>query len=113
MSMNYKKTLRREYTYVDKSCKNHDYSLKYVLEITNDNIHASCNYYGKKEYYNVLKCSKCNSFIPDTSNGHYDGNIFHIEDIDKTLPVIKAKTKRKNPAYDFYDLYDVEIVKGD
>ena len=114
MSMNFKKALRKDYTYDPKNSikHKHDYTENYVLEITNDNIHASCNYYQKKEYYDVLKCSLCDSFIPNSKKGIYDGNIFNKEDIDQTLPLITAKTKRKSPAYEFYNLYDVKVEKG-
>ena len=75
--MNFKKALRKEYTYEDKTCKNHDYTIKCILEITNDNIHAAGNYYGKKEYYKVIKCSKCNSFVPNSEEGDYSGHFFN------------------------------------
>ena len=113
MSMSFKKALRKEYTYIDKTCKNHDYTIKCILEITNDNIHAAGNYYGKKEYYKVIKCSKCNSFIPNSEEGNYSGHFFNEDDIDKTLPLIIAKTNKKSPAYVFCDLYDVKINKGE
>ncbi len=105
--MNLKKFLRKEYTYLDKTCNNHDYKENYILEITNDNVHASGNYYGKKEYYEVLKCSYCNSFIPKSSEGNYSGHIFNYQNTN--LPIIHAKTNQKNPAYLFDKLYDVKI----
>ena len=113
MSMNFKKALRKEFTYVPKDIgkHKHNYVIKCILEITNQNIHASCNNYGKKEYYNVLKCDVCNSFIPVTEEGIYSGWIFGDRKIDNSLPLIKASTNRKNLVYTFNDLYDVEVDK--
>ena len=74
------------------------------------NIHASGNYYNKKEYYNVLKCDQCDSFIPLSENGNISGNIID-GNYNKELPLIQAKTNMKCPAYFFDNLYDVNIKK--
>ena len=110
MSMNYKKLELKSMTYIDKEANKHkhDYCIKCLLEITNKNIHATCNYYNKKEYHYVYKCNLCNSFIPDIKDGNYDGTIFANEKIDKSLPTIYANTNYKGPQYEFYKLYDVK-----
>ena len=66
----------------------HNYSLKHLLIVTNINNRATSNYYLKKEYYYVLKCDQCNSFIPDIIPNNYQHNIFEIKDIDYNLPII-------------------------
>lgn len=113
MSMKFKKWHEREYTYMPKQVDKHkhNYSVKYILEITNNNIHATGNFYNTKSYYNVLKCDSCDSFIPVSKEGNYAGHIFKKEDIDKSLPLIKANTNYKNPIYTFKDLYDVVVEK--
>lgn len=111
--MNFKKAHLKSLTYVPKdhylNKHKHNYSIKCVLEITNKNIHASCNYYNRKEYHNVLKCDKCDSFIPNREEGNFSGHIFG--DYNKELPLIMASTNMKGPAYDFNTLYDVKINK--
>ena len=111
MSMSYKKLHQRRLTYIPKDNVNkhkHNYSIHCILEITNKNIHASANYYNKKEYYNVLKCEICNSFIPNSIEGNISGNIID-KNYNRELPLIVASTNMKNPAYDFNTLYDVSI----
>lgn len=80
------------------------------MEITNRNIHASTNYYNKKEFYNVLKCEICNSFIPNLEEGNVSGYISE-KDYNSELPLIVASTTMKNLAYDFNNLYDVSIIE--
>ena len=113
MSMNFKKLLFKDFTYVPKDIARHkhNYVVKCILEITNQNIHASCNNYGKKEYFNVLKCDQCNSFTSLREEGNFLGWIFDSDKIDKTLPLIKANTKKKNMVYTFNDLTDVIVYK--
>ena len=113
MGSKYKKTIKRRLTYLDKIAikHKHDFSIKCILEITNKNIHATGNYYNTKEYYEVLKCNICNSFIPISIEGNISGIIFDTNKIDKTLPLIKASTNNKEPIYDFYNLSDVKIEK--
>ena len=111
MSMNYKKLHQKKLTYIPMDNVNkhkHKYSVPCVLEITNKNIHASSNYYNKKEYYNVLKCELCNSFIPNSLEGNISGHITS-EKYNRELPLIVANTNMKNPVYDFDNLYDVSI----
>ena len=111
MSMNFKKSILLEQTYKPQNIEKHkhDYQIRYLLEITNKNIHASCNYYNKKEYHYVLKCKFCDSFIPDSKEHNFNARIFANEEIDTSLPLIKANTNQKNPNYDFSKLTDVEI----
>lgn len=111
MSMNFKKIMKRRSTYLPKNIfkHKHNYCIKCTLQITNDNEHSSFNYYKSKEYHNVLKCDSCDSFIPLSEEGNYDGTIFEITKIDNKLPLITAKTKYKNPIYNFCDLFDVVI----
>lgn len=111
MTINFKKRLEKEETYIDKKAlkHKHNYSINYLLIITNINKHASANYYGKKEYYYVLKCSECNSFIPNSIDGNYNHNIFHRETIDYNMPTIVANTTQKCPNYDFSKLIDVKV----
>ena len=83
----------------------HNYSIKHLLIVTNINEHASANNYLQKEYYYVLKCSECDSFVP--TDGNY--SIFNEKDVDFSLPIIKANTIEKSPLYSFNKLLDVEI----
>ena len=113
MAQNLKKRLLKKETYIDKESfkHGHDYKLKHLLIVTNVNEHASGNYYNKKEYYYVLKCSQCNSFIPDRVEGDFNHHILSIEDIDNSFPIITANTNYKCPNYDFNKLFDVNIKK--
>ena len=112
MSLSYKKWYKKRQTYFPKGINKHrhNYCLKYILEITNVNEHASFNYYNSKEYHNVYKCDLCDSFIPIKEEGNWNGTIFDDNNINKRLPIIIAKTNYKIPTYDFCDLFDV-IVK--
>ena len=113
MSENLKKWMLKNDTYKPKgSCKHkHNYSIKHLLIVTNINKHASAGYYLKKEYYYVLKCDKCNSFIPDIIPDNYQHQIFCQKDIDFNYPTITANTLAKNPVYVFSKLVDVNIIK--
>ena len=111
MAINFKKWLQRRLTYLPKDNINkhkHNYTIPCVLEITNKNIHASGNYYNKKEYYDVLKCNLCNSFIPNSKDGNISGIIIDRE-YDNELPLIKANTMMKSPDYNFDSLCDVKV----
>lgn len=108
MSMNYRKWQIMNMTYIPKNVvkHKHNYTEKYILEITNINPHATSNYYLSKEYHYILKCDKCNSFIPDSTEGNFDGLIFNIEDIDKNMPMLKINTNQKGPLYVFNKLIE-------
>ena len=98
-------------TYTDRNVSKHkhNYTVKHLLIVTNVNEHARRNYYEKKEYYYVLKCNQCNSFIPDSVEGNFNHRIFNNENIDNSLPIITANTNYKCPHYDFSKLFDVNI----
>ena len=107
-----KKRILKPMTYNPKNTlkHKHNYCLKYLLIITNVNEKASIGYYNSKEYYYVLKCDKCDSFIPNSIEGNFDHHIFlDKEEIDDRLPIITASTMQKNPAYNFRDLKDVLV----
>ena len=89
----------------------HHYSVECILEVTNKNIHATGNYYNRKEYYTVLKCNICDSFIPDSRKGNSSGHILNDE-YNKKLPLITAKTNMKCPEYNFNNLYDIDITSN-
>ncbi len=111
MSQNFKKWLEKTEAYNDHSSlkHKHNYLIKHLLVVTNINEHASSNYFKKKEYYYVLKCSQCNSFVPDSIDGNYQHNIFNIDNIDNSLPRITANTMQKCPIYNFSKLIDVKL----
>ena len=111
MSGSLKKRMLKMETYkpTDIIRHKHNYTIKHLLIVTNINKHASANYYLRKEYYYVLKCDQCNSFIPDIIDGNYQHNIFNEKDIDYSLPIIMANTLAKNPVYSFSKLIDVDI----
>ena len=113
MPHNLRKRWLKAETYIDKNVfkHKHDYKLKHLLIVTNINEHASGNYYKRKEYYYVLKCNQCNSFIPDIVKGNYNHHIFKDEEIDDSLPVITANTNYKCPHYEFGKLFDVNVEK--
>ena len=114
MTQSFRKRLLKMETYIDKNAikHNHNYCLKHLLIVTNINKHATANYYGKKEYYYVLKCNSCNSFIPDIVEGNYYHNVFNPDEIDYELPIITANTIRKCPHYSFSKLIDVSVDKN-
>lgn len=111
MAENFKKYMLKIETYKPKDIikHKHNYSIKHLLIITNINEHASSNYYLSKEYYYVLKCNQCDSFIPDSIDGNYQHNIFDLKDVDFSLPIITANTLYKQPIYNFSKLIDVEV----
>ena len=111
MAENFKKRYLRMETYIDPNClkHKHNYSIKHLLIVTNINKHASSDYYNAKEYYYVLKCNECNSFIPDSVEGNFNHHILSNEPIDESLPVIEANTLQKNPHYNFSKLMDVKV----
>ena len=113
MSENFRKHMLRMNTYKPKGLvkHKHNYSMKHLLIVTNVNNHASSNYYLKKEYYYVLKCDQCNSFIPEIVDGNYQHHIFYEKDVDFNLPTITANTMAKNPIYCFSELIDVHLTK--
>ena len=113
MPESFKKYMLRKETYKSKEVfkHKHNYSIKHLLIVTNINKYASSDYYLKKEYYYVLKCDQCNSFIPDIVDGNYQHHIFYEKDIDFNLPKIIANTMAKNPIYSFCDLIDVDLIK--
>ena len=110
MSINFKKHMLMRETYKPRELFNHkhNYSIKHLLIVTNINKHASANYYLKKEYYYVLKCNQCDSFIPDIIDGNYQHHIFYEKDVDFSYPIITANTMSKNPIYDFSELIDIK-----
>lgn len=115
MSKNFKRIHKERETYIPKlKVKHkHNYLVKHLLIVTNINEHATANYYKKKEYYYVLKCDMCDSFIPQSLIGNYNGNIFDEKDVDYSLPIIKANTTDKCPHYSFSRLIDVEVMKNE
>ena len=113
MSENFKKRILRMETYKPKEVHKHkhNYSIKHLLIVTNINNHASSNYYLKKEYYYVLKCNQCNSFIPDIVDGNYQHNLFYEKNVNFSFPIITANTMSKSPIYSFSKLIDVDVIK--
>lgn len=113
MSECFRKQMLRGATYVpDNIIKHkHNYCIKHLLIITNVNKHASSGYYNSKEYFYVLKCNQCDSFIPDSVKGNYGHWIFGDEKIDNSLPVITANTMQKNMIYNNSQLIDVTVIK--
>ncbi len=113
MAMNFKKHFQRKMTYIPKDIATkhkHNYVEHFILEITNKNIHATANCYNTKEYYEVLKCDNCDSFIPNSKDGNFSGIIFD-DNYNKEIPLITANTNMKGPAYNFDNLYDIVIKK--
>ena len=113
MSENFKKHILRMETYKQKETfkHKHNYSIKHLLIVTNINNHASSNNHLKKEYYYVLKCDQCNSFIPEIVEGNYQHHIFDEKDVDFSLPIITANTMSKSPIYSFSKLIDINVIK--
>ena len=113
MSENFKKRMIRIETYKPKEVfkHNHNYSAKHLLIVTNMNNLATTGYYLKKEYYYVLKCDQCNSFIPDTIDGNFKHHIFYEKDVNFNFPIITANTMAKNLEYYFSELIDVQVLE--
>lgn len=111
MTNPFRKKLKSIETYkpTDMVKHKHNYCLKYLLIVTNVNEHATNNYYNKEEYYYVLKCDKCNSFIPNSVEGNYNCYIYNKKNIDNSLPIIRANTIQKSPHYNFSKLIDIII----
>lgn len=115
MSECLRKKFESQFTYEEKTIKHkHEYTLDYILEITNINVHASTGYYNDKEYNHVLKCKYCNSFISYKEEGNISGAILgNIETFLKNnmFPFIYADTNAKNPIYLFSELQNVRLEK--
>ena len=117
--MGYRKECKdyiKDILYREKGIKHqHEFAQECVLEITNKNIHAAGNYYNKKEYYLVLKCLNCNSFISKREEGNIQGHLRndfikndYPHDINMSdYPLITAETKMKCPGYEFSKLENV------
>ncbi len=113
MAKCFRKALIEKETYLSKNIKKHkhNYSIRYLLTVTNINEHASDRCYLQKEYYNVLKCDQCDSFIPFSEPGNWSGLVLDNEKPDFTLPVITANSDKKSPHYSFSELIDVEVKR--
>lgn len=69
-------------------------------------------YYGEKEYYQVLKCSYCNSFISVAKRGNCQGHLSTALTKEQLLlPIIKADTMQKHQIYDFNKLVNVSFLQ--
>lgn len=113
MAHNFIRNHLRSQTYIPKNIIKHKhiYCEKHLLVIANINEHASSNNYKKNEYYYVLKCNQCDSFIPDIIPGNFNHLILHPEEIDNSYPIITANTLQKDHHYVFSKLIDVITEK--
>ena len=104
MSLSFRKMMLNEYTYRNpfEFKHKHEYSIKCLLIVNDLNKN-------KKFYHYVLKCNKCNSFIPKSENYNFNGKIFDIDTIDKSIPVIRANSSTGKHRYNFKKLFNVSI----
>lgn len=79
----------------------HNFSIKCILEVSNNKNNMI-------NYYNVVKCSECNSFKSIKKEGNIQGHIFNTNEIDKRLPRIKAISNSKYIIIEFSKLKKVE-----
>lgn len=108
----YRKRIQQLQLYEPKNIlkHKHNHCLKYLLIVTNINKHATGCYFNTKDYYYVLKCDQCDSFIPYSINGKSYSHI--LDDViinNNKLPVITANTTEKCPCYVFSWLIDVVV----
>lgn len=98
-----RKILKKETMYNDKSKEiKHKcvFDVHCVLKVNHIN--------DKIQYYNVMKCDKCLSFISIKEPGNIQGCIFdNISKEQQELPLITALSKEKTVIVNFADLEDV------
>lgn len=97
------KLIKYETRYIEKNTfkHKHDFSIKCILEVNMlDN---------KKYYYNVLKCSKCNSFVSIREPGNVQGRLFVYNDNKEHLPVLEAEVNKRNLIIPFSYIQNVKL----
>lgn len=98
-----RKILKKETLYNDKK--------KIIKHKCEFNVHCvlKVNLINDKiQYYNVMKCNKCLSFISIKEPGNIQGCIFdNISKEQEALPLITASSKEKTVIINFADLEDV------
>ena len=97
-----RKIIKKETEYKDKK-KNikHkcDFDIPCILKV---------KFNHKIQYYNVIKCNKCLSFISVREPGNVQGHIFKaLNELEKALPLITAYSNSKYLISDFADLENV------
>lgn len=84
-----RRIIKQEQKWRDKSCPKHkhNFSIHALAQINRGEQDTS--------YYNVMKCTKCNSFNCIERPGAADGFIMNEDLIDMSLPIIKLYTPHK------------------
>ena len=101
-----RKILKRETTWREKGLCRHKCNFKEhcILKVILLN--------NKVNYYNVMKCLGCLSFISIREPGNIQGYIFdELTKEQKSLPLLTAYYKRKNLIITFADLENVSYGK--
>lgn len=86
--LHYRKILKAETIYKDKTAKKHKcvFDERYILKVIDYERH--------EKYYNVLKCNKCLSFRSIEESGNIQGAVLkELTDEQRRLPVIQATCK--------------------
>lgn len=100
--LNIRKILKAETTWKEKNSNRHkcNFDEHCILKVILQN--------SRIRYYNVLKCNQCLSFTSVREPGNIQGHIFtDLPDNQKSLPLITAYNKHKNPIINFADLENV------
>ena len=107
-----RKIIQRETSYIDKSITkhHHNYNITCVLQVYNN---CKNSLFDKTKYYEVLKCSNCNSFIAKGKSGNCQGYIGFLLPLNyQNLPRIVAFINTKYLIYDFSFLENVEFIQN-
>ena len=97
-----RKIYKKETEYNDKK--------KEIKHKCNFDIHCilKVNFNNKIEYYNVMKCRECLSFISIRKHENVQGHIFReLTEEEKELPLITANSNTKYLICNFSDLENV------
>ena len=103
-----RKILKRDTEYHEKGTPKHkcDFKVHAILEVT--------MLTGEIQYYNIYKCSKCNSFKSIEEEGNCQGKFFRpLNKREAKLPIVTADYNHRMLLPVFGDLKNVHFCKAD
>lgn len=106
--LHFRKLIKKETVFIEKKVPkhNHEFKTHCILEVT-------C-LTGSISYYNVKKCTKCNSFESISEEGNIQGAILRpLKKSEIKLPIITADYNRKNYLPVFSELTNITFCKPD
>ena len=101
----FNRLIKRETKFLEKKTMKHKhhFNVKCILEINMlDN---------KREYFNVLKCEQCNSFISNSESNNIQGHIFDKFENKDNLPILVANVSKRNLIIPFSYIKSVQLRK--